>query len=83
MNVVGLRRPEGQLLALFFVVGGLLTAIPDLMYLTLTSWWRHGGWQATPADNMIALGRSVEAINEVTTYRSTPASSCWLWAWAV
>jgi hypothetical protein len=55
-------------LVLFFVVGGLLTAIPDLMYLTLTSYWRHSGWEATPTENMIALGRSVEAIHELTTY---------------
>ena len=68
MNVVGPRRPEAQLLVLFFVVGGLLAAIPDLMYLTLTSYWRHTGWEATPTENMVALGRSVEAIHEVTTY---------------
>ena len=68
MNVVGPRRLEAQLLVLFFVVGGLLTAIPDLMYVTLTSYWRHSGWEATPTENMIALGRSVEAIHELTTY---------------
>ena len=67
MNVVGPRRVEAQLLVLFLVVGGLLAAIPDLMYLTLTSYWRHSGWEATPTENMIALGRSVEAIHEITT----------------
>jgi hypothetical protein len=68
MNVVGARRPEAQLLVLFVVVGGLLVAVTDLIYLALTSYWRHSGWEAMPTENMIALGRSAEAIHEVTTF---------------
>lgn len=41
MNMVGPRRSEAQLLVLFFVVGGLLAAVPDLTYLTLTNQTRH------------------------------------------
>ncbi len=68
LNAVGPWRPEAQLLVLFVVGGGLLAAIADLTYLTLSSYWRHSGWEATPTANMIALGRSVEAIHELTTY---------------
>jgi hypothetical protein len=68
LNVVGHRRAEAQLLALFFAVGGLLAALTDLIYLSTTTYWRNDGWEATPTENMIAVGRAVEAINTVTTY---------------
>ncbi|MEU0095558.1 hypothetical protein [Kribbella sp. NPDC006257] len=68
VNMVGPRRPEAQLLMLFFVVGGVLVAVTDLIYLALTSYWRHSDWEATPPENMIAVGRSAEAIHEVTTF---------------
>ena len=67
-NVLGPRRPVSQLIALFFVVGGLLAALSDLLYLTTTVYWRQAGWEAAPTENMIAVGRSTEAINALTTY---------------
>ncbi len=67
-NVLGPRRVVSQLVVLFFVVGGLLAALSDLMYLTTTTYWRQTGWEATPTADMIAAGRSAEAINALTTY---------------
>ena len=67
-NVLGPRRMVSQLVVLFFVVGGLLAALSDLVYLTTTIYWRQTGWEAAPTENMIAAGRSAEAINAVTTY---------------
>jgi hypothetical protein len=68
LNLVRSARPERQLLTLFFVVGGSLAALSDLVYLTLTLYWEHGGWLADPAENMVAIGRSVEALDNLTTY---------------
>ena len=67
-NVLGPRRVVSQLAVLFFVVGGLFAALSDLMYLTTTNYWRQTGWETTPTENMIAAGRSTEAINALTTY---------------
>jgi hypothetical protein len=60
--------PERSLLLLFFTVGGVLAASSDLVYLSTVQYAQYGDWHARPYDNMIAAGRSVEAINDVTVY---------------
>lgn len=68
LNLVRSTRPERQLVVLFFVVGGSAAALSDLIFLTLTSYWRHGDWQARPAANMLAVGRAAEAVDNLTGY---------------
>lgn len=68
LNLIRSARPERQLLTLFFVVGGSLAAFSDLFFLTLTRYWEKGGWSADPPENMVAVGRSVEAADGLTTY---------------
>jgi hypothetical protein len=63
-NLVRSRRPESQLLVLFLGAGALLAVVQDLIYLSLTAYWREDGW---PVDvNMVAAGRAVEAVNNIT-----------------
>lgn len=62
LNLLATRRPERQLLLLFFVVGCTLAAVSDLVYLTQTLYWQNDNWSADRASNMVAVGRSVEVI---------------------
>jgi uncharacterized membrane protein HdeD (DUF308 family) len=68
LNLIRSARPERQLLVLFFTVGGSLAALSDLVFLTLTRYWEHGGWPADPPANIVAVGRSLEALDNLTTY---------------
>jgi hypothetical protein len=67
-NVVGWRSPTAQLMVLFFVLGGLLHIVNDLLYLGELHYWRHGGWSADPPGPMVAVGRASEAIDATTVY---------------
>jgi hypothetical protein len=58
----GAERPEAQLMVLFFVVGGLLAALSDLIYLSATEYWRVTGWSAEPPARMVAVGRAEGAV---------------------
>src|SRR5438270_2137823 len=46
------RRPEAQLMVVFFVVGGVFSALSDLVYLGAAEYWRTTGWSAGPASQM-------------------------------
>jgi len=61
-------RPEVDLMVAFFVVGGVISALSDLIYLGATDWWRITGWEAVPAARMVAVGRSSETIGRLTTW---------------
>ena len=61
-------RPEAQLMAMFFAVGGVIAALADLIYLAGTDFWRLTGWTAEPAARMVAVGRSTEALNALTRW---------------
>jgi hypothetical protein len=67
-NLARSRRPEPQVFLLCFVVGGTLAVLSDVVFLTLTRYWEHGGWSADPPANMVAVGRAVEAVDGATTY---------------
>lgn len=67
-NLLTTRRPERHLMLLYLVVGGGLTALSQLVFLGQTLYWTEEGWPADPASNMVAVGRSVEAIGNVGTY---------------
>jgi hypothetical protein len=62
------QLPNGQLMVAFFIVGGVISIINDLLYLSATDYWRLTGWQHTPAVNMVAAGRSSEAIVALTRW---------------
>jgi hypothetical protein len=66
--VVRADRPNAQLMVAFFVVGGTLAALADLIYLGATDYWRLTGWSGVPAVSMVAVGRSTEAINALTRW---------------
>lgn len=58
----GAERPDAQMMIVFFVVGGLLAALADLIYLSATEYWRVTGWSADPPARMVAVGRSSGAV---------------------
>jgi hypothetical protein len=58
----GAERPETQLMVVFFVVGGLLAALSDLIYLSASEYWRVTGWSADPPARMVAVGRAEGAV---------------------
>lgn len=61
-------RPAGQLLVGFFLVGGVVSALSDLIYLGNTDFWRVTGWNPRPAARMVAVGRDTEAVNALTRW---------------
>jgi hypothetical protein len=67
-NLVGYERPEAQLMATFFVIGGVVSALSDLIYLAGTDYWRETGWIAQPASRMVAIGRSSDVVNALTRW---------------
>ncbi len=67
-NLVGYDRPEAQLMTTFFFVGGVVSALSDLVYLAGTEWWRETGWVAQPASRMVAIGRSADVVNALTRW---------------
>jgi hypothetical protein len=67
-NLVLSERPEAQLMTNFFVVGGVVSALSDLLYLGGTDYFRETGWTAQPAARMVAVGRSTEVFNALTRW---------------
>jgi hypothetical protein len=67
-NLVGYERPQAQLMVMFFVVGGVLSALADLIYLGGTEYWRVTGWSAQPPAKMVAVGRSSTAVSALTRW---------------
>ena len=61
-------RPEAILMVVFFVVGGTLVIVNDLMYLGQLQYWRHTGWSADPSGPIIALGAASDAVVSSTIY---------------
>jgi hypothetical protein len=61
-------RPEADLMVVFFIVGGVIGAVNDLIFLGEAEWWRITGWNASPPDRMVAIGRSTEAVDRLTVW---------------
>ena len=64
--VVGAERPATQLMLAFFMVGGTLSILNDLIFLGATDYWRVTGWSQLAPSNMVAAGRSEQAIESLT-----------------
>lgn len=62
------QLPNGQLMVAFFLVGGVISILNDLFYLSATDYWRLTGWSHVPAVSMLAAGRSEEAIVALTRW---------------
>jgi hypothetical protein len=67
-HVVGSERPEDQLMMAFLVVGGVISAIADLIFLGNVEYWRTTGWTAHPPEVMVAIGRAAQAIDSLTRW---------------
>lgn len=63
---LGPLRPSTTVLRTFFGIGVVLHIAADFMFLGNTAVWRKTGWAADPASNMIAAGRTAEAIGAVS-----------------
>jgi hypothetical protein len=61
-HLVGPERPEAQIMVAFFVAGGVISALSDLVYLDAADYWRATGWSAHPPAKMVAVGRSSGAL---------------------
>jgi hypothetical protein len=62
------QLPNGQLMVAFFLVGGVISIVNDLIYLSATDYWRLTGWSHVPAVSMVAAGRSEQAIEALTRW---------------
>ena len=62
------ERPEVQLMTTFFMIGGVISALADLIFLAGSDFWRVTGWSAHPPERMVAVGRSTEALNALTRW---------------
>jgi hypothetical protein len=67
-KLVATERPEAHLMATFFAVGGTISALSDLVFLAGTDFWRPTGWSAAPAERLVAVGRSTEALGALTRW---------------
>jgi hypothetical protein len=67
-KIVPTERPEAYLMQTFFIVGGTIAALSDLIFLAGTDFWRETGWSAAPAERMVAVGRSAEALGALTRW---------------
>lgn len=65
---VAAHRPDTQLMVAFFLVGGVISMLSDLIYLGATDYWRLTGWSNVPAVSMVAAGRSENAIESLTRW---------------
>lgn len=66
LHLVGSGKPREELGQLFVVLGASTAALSDLMYLSHITWWRAGGFQATP--DIIAHGRAFEVVDNAGNY---------------
>lgn len=65
---VSAGRPDTQLMVAFFLVGGTISILNDLIYLGATDYWRLTGWSHLAPSNMVAAGRSEQAIESLTRW---------------
>jgi hypothetical protein len=68
VHLRGAGRAGPQVWALVFGVGALLMALSDLVYLSQMSLWRDTGFVPEPPADMIAVGRTSEAITALADY---------------
>jgi hypothetical protein len=66
LHLAGAGKAREELGQLFVVLGASTAALSDLMYLSHITWWRRGGFQATP--DVIAHGRAFEIVDNVGNY---------------
>jgi hypothetical protein len=66
LHVAGTGKPREELGQLFVVLGASTAALSDLMYLSHITWWRSGGFLATP--DIIAHGRAFDVVDNVGNY---------------
>src|SRR5436305_2282860 len=62
------NRPDTQLMVAFFLVGGTISILNDLIFLGATDYWRVTGWSHVPATTMVATGRAEETIESLTRW---------------
>jgi hypothetical protein len=67
-SLVSLRSPAAQLMVAFFLVGGVLSALADLIYLASTDYWRETGWSVDVPERMVTVGRATETIGALTRW---------------
>ena len=66
--VVDAARPATQLMVAFFLVGGTISILNDLIFLGASDYWRVTGWSNLGPTNMVAAGRSEQAIEALTRW---------------
>jgi hypothetical protein len=69
------QLPNGQLMVAFFIVGGVISILNDLLYLGATDYWRLTGWSHVPPFRMVAAGWSEQAIVALTRW---PEAAGWV-----
>lgn len=62
------NRPDTQLMVAFFLVGGTISILNDLIFLGATDYWRVTGWSQLAPSNMVAAGRSEQTIESLTRW---------------
>jgi hypothetical protein len=66
--VVRTDGPDAQLMVAFFLVGGTISILNDLIFLGATDYWRLTGWSGLAPTSMVAAGRSEQAIESLTRW---------------
>lgn len=58
--------PPARLAPMLLSAGAVLHVVADFVFLGNVSVWRQSGWSGHPASNMIAAGRTAEAVGAVS-----------------
>jgi len=67
-EVAGRRRVAPQLAAAFLIVAAVFGCMNAFQTFVMVDYWRNSGWELAPATIMVAVGRDLDLMNELTRW---------------
>ena len=67
-EVVGPRRVAPQLAAAFLTVAAIFGCMNAFQTFVMVDYWKNSGWETVPATIMVAVGRDLDVMNELTRW---------------
>jgi len=69
------QRATIQVAGGFIGVGVIFGALNAVTFLALTDWWKGTGWQTVPSEIMVAVGRTAEFVDGISTWFGTASQA--------
>jgi hypothetical protein len=67
-EAAGPRRVAPQLAAAFLTVAAIFGCMNAFQTFVMADYWKNSGWEAVPATIMVAVGRDLDVMNELTRW---------------